>query len=588
MTSDNKDIRKPKKSATILRILRYLLYHKKLLALAAFLTIVSNVFALVAPELSGRAIDAIAAPGGVDFPSVWFYAGLMLAFYAASSLLAYALAAVMITLGRKIVYRMRREVFEHLVSLPVGYFDRNQTGDIISRLSYDIDTINASLSNDLLQICAGSITVVGSAIMMIRIAPALMIIFAVTMPALILFTIYRVRKVKPLFKARSAELGRLNGHAEEMLSGQKTIRAYGKEEEMIDRFDKHNDSAVDAYYKADYHGSVVGPSVNFLSNMSLALISIFGALLFMNGSISIGNLSTFILYSRKFSGPINETANVISEIQSAVSAAERVFRLLDETPEPAGGEHIEAGEGCCSLERVTFGYIPDVPVIKSMSLEIPAGSTVAIVGPTGSGKTTVINLMMRFYDPDSGVIKIDGCETSKSSLDDVRSAFTMVLQDTWLFSGTIAENIAYGAGREVSLEDVKRAAAAAGIADYVESLPEGYDTVIDENGMNISKGQKQLMTIARAMLLDNRILILDEATSNVDSRTEAKLQDAMKKITEGKTSIIIAHRLSTVRNADIIVVMRNGEIIESGNHDSLMEIDGGFYRSLYNSQFDIQ
>ena len=493
----------------------------------------------------------------------------------------------MIDLGRKIVYRMRREVFEHLISLPVGYFDRNQTGDIISRLSYDIDTINASLSNDLLQICAGSITVIGSAIMMARIAPILMLVFAVTIPGLIFFTVYRVRKVKPLFKARSAELGKLNGHAEEMLSGQKTIRAYGKEAEMISRFDSHNDTAISAYYKADYHGSIVGPSVNFISNLSLALISTFGALLFISGRLKIGDLSAFILYSRRFSGPINETANIISEIQSAISAAERVFRLLDEKPEPSEGGRIEAGAGNCSLEKVVFGYDPEKTIIKNMSLEIPAGSTVAIVGPTGSGKTTIINLLMRFYDPDSGIIRLDGVDTRTAALDDVRSSFTMVLQDTWLFSGTVAENIAYGCSRDVSREEIESAAKAVGMHEFIMGLPNGYDTMIDENGMNLSKGQKQLMTIARAMLLDNRILILDEATSNVDSHTEAKLQKAVQTVMAGRTCIVIAHRLSTVQGADTIIVMKNGEIIESGNHDSLMLVKGGFYRSLYNSQFDI-
>ena len=578
---------KTKKSATVLRILKYLRYHKGLLALAALLTVASNVLSLIAPDLSGKAIDAIIGKGNVDFPNVFKYAALMLVFYALSALLSYILAYVMIMLGRKTVYRMRKEVFEHLVDLPVGYFDRNQTGDIISRLSYDIDTINASLSNDLLQICTGVITVTGSAIMMFRIAPILMLVFAVTVPALIFFTIYRVRKVKPLFKARSAELGKLNGYSEEMLSGQKTIRAYGRENEMIARFDDHNNKAVDAYYKADYHGSIVGPSVNFISNLSLSLISIFGALLFIGGGLTPGQLSSFILYSRRFSGPINETANIISEIQSAISAAERVFRLLDEETEPAGGREIDAPGESAELRNVVFGYDEEHTIIKDLSLRIPKGSTVAIVGPTGSGKTTIINLLMRFYDPQSGDIFINGEKTTELSLTSVRSSFAMVLQDTWLFGGTIADNIAYGCDGDVSMDRIEEAAKAAGIHDYILTLPDGYDTVINENGMNISKGQKQLMTIARAMLLDNRILILDEATSNVDSRTEAKLQTAIQNIMAGRTSIVIAHRLSTVRNADVIVVMRDGRIIEQGNHDSLMQIENGFYRSLYNSQFDL-
>lgn len=579
-----------KKSAVIIRVLKYLLEYKKLLLLAAFLTVVSNFLALVAPELSGMAIDAIAGKGKVDFDTVYFYAGLMIVFYALSALLSYILAIVMINLSRKVVYRMRKQVFNHLSDLPVGYFDKNQTGDIISRLSYDIDTVNASLSNDLMQICAGVITVIGSLIMMLKNAPILTLIFAVTVPALVFFTKYRVKKVKPLFKARSAELGRLNGYAEEMLSGQKTIRAYGKEEQMIARFDAHNNKAIEAYYKADYHGSVVGPSVNFINNLSLSLISMFGAILFLSGKVTIGKLSSFILYSRKFSGPINETANIISEIQSATSAAERIFRLLDEKTEDLSSEgKCEIGEFCSdiSVEHVNFGYTPEIQVLKDITVRIPASGTVALVGPTGSGKTTIINLLMRFYDPDSGVILIDGKNTRNAPLTNVRSKFTMVLQDTWLFGGTIAENISYGCEREVSREEIENVAKIVGMHNYIISLPEGYDTVIDENGVNISKGQKQLLANARALLLNNPILILDEATSNVDSGTEKHLQDSMKKIMEGKTCFIVAHRLSTVRSADIILVMQNGVIIESGSHDELMQMENGFYRSLYNSQFEV-
>lgn len=578
-----------KKRVVILRVLGYLLKHKGLLALAALLTVLSNLLALVAPELSGRAIDAIVGYGKVDFETVYLYAILMMVFYALSAVLSYILARVMITLSRKVVYTMRQQVFNHLLDLPVGYFDKNQTGDIISRLSYDIDTVNASLSNDLMQICAGVITLIGSAAMMLRIAPVLMLVFAVTVPALVFFTAYRVKKVKPLFKARSAELGRLNGYAEEMLSGQKTIRAYGKEEKMIARFDRHNNSAVEAYYKADYHGSIVGPSVNFINNISLSLISMFGALLFLNGALSIGNLSSFILYSRKFSGPINESANIISEIQSATSAAERIFKLLDETGEDYSSvnrQSIDGFEQNVKLENVDFAYTPDHPVLKNISITIPRSSTVALVGPTGSGKTTIINLLMRFYDPESGSITIDGSSAADAPLNNLRHKFTMVLQDTWLFDGTIAENIAYGCERTVSREEIERVARIVGIHDYIMKQPEGYDTVIDENGVNISKGQKQLLANARALLLDNPILILDEATSNVDSATEKKLQDSMRSIMEGKTCFIVAHRLSTVRSADLILVMQNGEITEHGTHDELMALENGFYRSLYNSQFE--
>lgn len=576
-----------KKSAVILRLLGYLWQYKGWLLLAGLLVITSNLLALKGPELSGYAIDAIIGEGNVDFPAVYHYGIQMIVLYAASALLSFVLSAVMIHISRKVVYTMRRQVFEHLCDLPVDYFDKNQTGDLISRLTYDIDTINASLSNDLLQICAGIITVVGCAIEMIRIAPILMLIFVVTIPCLVAFTIYRVKKVKPLFRRRSAKLGELNGYAEEMLSGQKTIRAYGKEEVMIDRFEAHNRDAVNAYYEADYQGSVVGPSVNFINNISMSMISMFGALLFLGGRMSLGNLSSFILYSRRFSGPINETANIISEIQSATSAAERVFRLLDESLEEKqkpGDQPMKNAVGEVDVEDINFSYTPEKQILHNVSLHAPKGSTIAIVGPTGGGKTTLISLLMRFYDPQTGEIKIDGQNTYTSNMDDVRRSFAMVLQDTWLFGGTIRENLLYG-NPNATEEEMKRAVAAAKLDDYIESLPNGYDTVLDENGGNISKGQKQLITIARAMLVDAPMLILDEATSNVDSRTEAKLQEAMNVLMQHKTCFIVAHRLSTVQNANKILVIRSGRIIETGTHDELLA-QNGFYASLYNSQFE--
>ncbi len=576
-----------KKGAVILRLLSYLWRYKGWLLLAAILTFAANLLALRGPVLSGLAIDAIVGEGNVNFSAVYRYGLEMLALYAFSALLSFILSAVMIHLSRKVVYTMRRQVFEHLCDLPVGYFDKNQTGDLISRLSYDIDTINASLSNDLLQICAGIITVVGCAIQMFAIAPILMLIFAVTVPCLILFTVYRVKKVKPLFRARSAKLGELNGYTEEMLSGQKTIRAYGKEEVMISRFEQHNREAVDAYYKADYQGSIVGPSVNFINNISMSLISLFGALLYLGSALSLGNLSAFILLSRRFSGPINETANIISEIQSATSAAERVFRLLDEKVEMKVKSHdlpLTNVKGAVSISHVNFGYTPEKTILHDINLKVPKGSTVAIVGPTGGGKTTLISLLMRFYDPQTGEIRIDGQNTYTSRMDDVRRSFAMVLQDTWLFGGTIRENLIYGNPAATDAQ-LHAAVKAARLDDYIESLPQGLETILDENGGNISKGQKQLLTIARAMLVDAPMLILDEATSNVDSRTEAKLQEAMNAIMENKTCFVVAHRLSTVQNADQILVVRNGRIIEAGRHHELLAL-GGFYAALYNSQFE--
>ena len=579
---------KPKdRKKVLLRLWTYIWRHKWMALAGLLLTITSNLLALLGPMLSGAAIDAIGIePGRADFPKVFFYCGLMVIFYAASSLLSYVLSILMIQLSQKIVFRMRQEVFDHLTMLPVRYFDSHQTGDIVSRISYDIDTVNASLSNDLLQIAASIITVVGSFLMMVVISPALVLVFVITIPMSILFTRYMTKKVRPLFHTRSVRLGELNGFVEEVITGQKTTKSYHQEETMVGRFDEKNDAAVDAYYNADYYGGMTGPSVNFINNLSLAFVSIFGAILFLWGRLSIGNLSSFVLYSRKFSGPINEVANIISELQSACAAAERVFRLIDEEPEPAdvpGAVTADRVEGEVAIDHVHFGYDPGKAIIHDLSFLAPKGSLTAIVGPTGAGKTTLINLLMRFYDPQSGAITLDGRDIRQITRKSLRLSYAMVLQDTWLFTGTIFENLAYGK-KDATLEEVQRAAKAARIHHYIMTLPKGYDTVLDDNGMNISQGQKQLLTIARAMLLDAKMLILDEATSNVDTRTEIQIQAAMRELMKEKTCFVIAHRLSTIQNADRILVVRDGDIVEQGTHSSLMA-QQGFYASLYHSQF---
>ena len=570
----------------LIRLWSYLYQYKWLLFLALFLTLASNLLGLVGPMLSGYAIDAIHGPGDVDFPRVFFYAALMILFYAASSLLTYILTRITIRFSQRIIYQMRKDVFDTLMGLPVGYFDRTQTGDIVSRISYDIDTVNGSLSNDLLQICTSVITVAGSLIMMLMIAPVLVSVFVITIPASIFLTRYMTRRVRPLFRKRSAKLGELNGFSEEIISGQKTIKAYHQEETMIFRFDQKNTEAVDAYYNADYYGSMTGPSVNFINNLSLSLVSVLGAVLYLFQSISLGNLSSFVLYSRKFSGPINEAANILSELQSATAAAERIFRLIDEAPEPAdapGALELTDVRGDVRMEHVRFGYLPGQTIIHDLSFHAEPGSLTAIVGPTGAGKTTLINLLMRFYDPWSGSITVDGKEISGLTRSSLRRAYTMVLQDTWLFTGTIYENLSYGK-EDATLEEVQRACKAAHIHEAILQMPQGYDTVLTGDGSGLSKGQKQMLTIARAMLLDSKMLILDEATSNVDTQTEEKIQQAMRELMKGKTCFVIAHRLSTIKNADHILVVRNGDIVEQGNHESLLE-KGGLYAKLYYSQF---
>ncbi len=580
-----------KKLKVLLRLGKYMFRFRWGYLLALALSVLSNLLSLVGPKLSGRAIDAIGTvPGQVDFEEVIRTCLLMLAAYTVSSVMSYVLQLVMINLSRGIVRRMREDIFAKLMKMKVGYFDVNQTGDIISRISYDIDTINATLSTDLVQIASSVVTVAGSLAMMITISPKLCLVFAFTVPLSVVATTMMANRFRPLFRARSGKLGELNGYAEECLSGQKTVRAYSAEPAMIARFAGKNQTAADAYFKADYYGTMVGPTVNFINNISLTLVSVFGSLLYLAKGISIGDVSSFVLYSRKFSGPINESANIINELQSAAAAAERVFRLLDEEEEsPDAPDAYVYGkdapvDGGVELDGVSFGYTADREILHELTLNVKPGMTAAIVGPTGAGKTTVINLLMRFYDPWTGEIRLDGRNIAEANRSSVRRAYTMVLQDTWLFSGTIADNIAYGSPRPVSRSEIESAARAAGIDSFIRGLPDGYDTVLTDEGVNISKGQKQLLTIARAMISDAPVLILDEATSNVDSMTEMRIQTAMNELMAHRTSFVIAHRLSTVRSADIIFVLKDGRVIERGTHDELME-QKGFYHSLHNAQF---
>lgn len=586
-----------RKRGIFFRLSKYVLEQWPFFTVAVILTLLSNQLSLMGPKYSGAAIDAMELDGGVDFSVVWENVAWMLICYIVSAVLSYLLAVIMIRLSQKIIFKMRKQLFEKLNTLPVGYFDTHATGDIISHISYDIDVINATLSHDLIQVMTSIYSVVGSLIFMWQISKPMILIFVVTVPVSIFFTRYRSKRVRPLFSARSRKYGELNGYAEEMLTGSRSISAYGREDVISSRFNKHNDEAMDAFYKAEYHAAMLFPTINFINNISITLVAIFGGILYMysqNGTIlagslffiTLGGVAQFVQYSRKFAGPINEFSNILHEFQSAFSAAERVFRILDEEPEPVDSldaEPFNKVEGNVVLDKVTFGYKPEKIILKNVSIEAQKGQTVAIVGPTGAGKTTVINLLMRFYDPQQGEIRMDGIPALRIKRDDLRRAYTMVLQDTWLFYGTIYENIIYGR-ESATPEEVYKAAKAAKIDSYIESLPDGYDTILSDDGVNISKGQKQLITIARAFLSDAPLLILDEATSNVDSRTEIQIQEAMAELMKNRTCFVIAHRLSTIQNADTILVVKDGNIIEQGNHEKLIRA-GGFYSSLYNSQF---
>ena len=579
---------RPKDAKKALR--RLLMYLKPFwwaVLFSCFCSFIGNILNLLGPKFAGNAIGAAdAGAGAVDFQLVTKYAAYMLIAYALSNVMSFCVNMMMMRVSRRVAQNMRRDVFNKMMTLPVGYFDRNQAGDIISRISYDVDVICTSLSTDIVQIMTSVITVVGSLIMMITISPPLVLCMLITIPMALTYTRLMGKRTRPLYSKRSASYGCMNGFVEEMFSGQKTIVAYAREDSVCKKFEEINHNAADAYYQADALGSSMGPTVNFFNNLGLALIGLVGSLLYFGGIVDLSKISSFILYSRKFSGPINEIANIINEIYSALSASERVFRMLDEEEEPADlpdAQVLENVQGNVEIQQVSFGYLPDKPVLTNLNLQAKAGQTIAIVGATGAGKTTIINLLMRFYDVQKGAIYVDGQEIRTVTMDSLRRSYAMVLQDTWVFQGTIFENIAYGK-ENATMDEVVAAAKAAHIHSYIMRLPKGYNSIINEDGGNISKGQKQLLTIARAMLYNTEMLILDEATSNVDTATEQQVQVAMRNLMQGKTCFVIAHRLSTIQHADNILVLDHGDVVEQGNHAQLMAAKGLYHR-LYASQF---
>ena len=572
---------------TLIKLYKTLLPFKVLIIFVVVLSIFSCVLSLLGPYFCGEAINEVEkGPGMIDFSIVWKWAVMMLVSYLFSEVVYLTINLIMVSVSKKTGYILRKECFEKLHRLPVSVFDDNSAGDILSRISYDVDVVATSIQTDISQIITTIITVLGSFFMMLKISLPLSCITTVTLPVTIIYTIHIKGITRPLYSKRSEKYGEMNGFVEEMFSGEKTIQAYSYEENVSKEYAKINKEASDAYFNADVRGVTIGPTMGMMNNLSLALNGMIGSILYMFSFATLGQLSSFILYSRKFAGPINELSNIMNEIFSALSAAERIYSFLGmkEDPEDAPDAiELTSGEGRVELRDVSFSYSPEKEILHSVSFSTEKGKTLAIVGETGAGKTTIINLLMRFYRPQGGKILIDGIDSAKLTDRSLRSQFAMVLQDTWLFRGTVLENIAYGR-EDATREEVVEAAKKAGIHHFITTLEKGYDTVISENGGNISKGQKQLLTIARAFLSKAPVLILDEATSNVDTSTEKKVQKAMTALMKGRTAIVIAHRLSTIENADEIIVMSHGSVVEKGTHSSLLEKKGAYY-NLYRSQF---
>ena len=572
---------------TLIKLYKTLLPFKVLIIFVVVLSIFSCVLSLLGPYFCGEAINEVEkGPGMIDFSIVWKWAVMMLVSYLFSEVVYLTINLIMVSVSKKTGYILRKECFEKLHRLPVSVFDDNSAGDILSRISYDVDVVATSIQTDISQIITTIITVLGSLFMMLKISLPLSCITMVTLPVTIIYTIHIKGITRPLYSKRSEKYGEMNGFVEEMFSGEKTIQAYSYEENVSKEYAKINKEASDAYFNADVRGVTIGPTMGMMNNLSLALNGMIGSILYMFSFATLGQLSSFILYSRKFAGPINELSNIMNEIFSALSAAERIYSFLGmkEDPEDAPDAiELTSGEGRVELRDVSFSYSPEKEILHSVSFSTEKGKTLAIVGETGAGKTTIINLLMRFYRPQGGKILIDGIDSAKLTDRSLRSQFAMVLQDTWLFRGTVLENIAYGR-EDATREEVVEAAKKAGIHHFITTLEKGYDTVISENGGNISKGQKQLLTIARAFLSKAPVLIRDEATSNVDTSTEKKVQEAMTALMKGRTAIVIAHRLSTIENADEIIVMSHGSVVEKGTHSSLLEKKGAYY-NLYRSQF---
>lgn len=578
------------------RLVGYLRPRRGTLIVIFLTAILSTVFSIASPKILGKAITKLlegviamakGTPGaGIDFTYITQILLILIGLYLFSAAFSYIQQYLMAGVAQKVVYDMREQINAKLSRLPLKYFDSRTHGEILSRATNDVDNISTTLQQSLTQLITSIVTLVGVIVMMLSISPWMTLILIVTLPLSFIVIKAVASRSQKHFMAQQASLGQLNGHVEEMYTGHKIVKAFGRERESVEDFNKINEKLYSSGWKAQFISGIIMPMMMFIGNIGYVLVCVVGGIFVTHGRITIGDVQAFIQYARQFTQPIMQTANIANIIQSTIASAERVFELLDEeeeVPEAADAAVLNNPKGAVEFEHVRFGYKEDAMLIEDMNIDVKPGQTIAIVGPTVAGKTTLINLLMRFYELNGGAITIDGVNITHLKRGNLRSIFGMVLQDTWLFNGTIMENIAYGRAGATN-EEVIEAAKAAHADHFIRTLPDGYDTVLNEEASNISQGQKQLLTIARAILADPSILILDEATSSVDTRTEVFIQKAMNDLMKGRTSFVIAHRLSTIRDADLILVMNQGSVIEKGNHEELLA-KGGFYADLYNSQF---
>ena len=583
---------------TLVRLSKYLKPYRVGLVVVAIAAITSVIFSIISPKIMAKITDELIRPilelvGGnptpspIDFSYIWNIVVILIALYVLSAAFSYLQQFIMAGVSQKVVYDLRRDIDEKLARLPLKFFDSHTHGELLSRFTNDVDNISATLQQSITQVITSVTTVVGVLIMMLTISPILTLISIIVIPLSGILMMMVVKRSQKYFIGQQKKLGELNGHIEEMYTGHNVVKAFGHEKKAINEFDEVNEGLYDVGWQAQFLSGLVMPIINFIGNLGYVLVAVVGGVLVTKGRITVGDIQAFIQYNRQFTQPIAQVAQISNIIQSTVASAERVFELLEEEeviPEPVNPVKAKADCGAVEFEHVKFGYREDRILINDMNIKAEPGQMVAIVGPTGAGKTTLVNLLLRFYELNGGRILVDDVDITEMNRADLRKKFGMVLQDTWLFNGTIRDNIAYGK-KNATEEEIIAAAKAAHADHFIRVLPEGYDTILNEEVSNISQGQKQLLTIARALLADPEIMILDEATSSVDTRTELQIQNAMKTLMKGRTSFVIAHRLSTIREADVILVMKDGDVIETGNHETLMA-QNGFYADLYNSQFN--